>query len=366
MLNSKFVVALIAIVGVVFAVCRFGGPNTIIEKFVNVARQPAIQYGNCKHGASYKAQPYTLAQQSLAAPMYRAQNAVTQANSQQVAALQGANNTVANQLAVNPSGSFALSQAALPSTNAQQTVSAVAQGVARMDASRQPQDVQGVQGVIDQTMGAPMLAPATTTIGNLTGAQPSVEKYRSPGPRGCGTGPTEFYQVPGLIQKAPPPRHGASVAYGPNIAYNPPRNHMATKYDYPNMVKEGYNPGAVSHQACGSEMAATVPYLGGANVMTPSNYVNSEGDYMTALDKGKAGAGEQSKALSVIDNSLPVNSMEFVTPEGSTEAAIVCNNTVTAINRPTKRIALGCPIREISRSRRRAETGSLRRGVLMV
>ena len=65
---------------------------------------------------------------------------------------------------------------------------------------------------------------------------------------------------------------------------------------------------------------------------------------MHALEQGKEGAGKQAKSLSVIENGLPVNSMEFVTPEGSTEAAIVCN-TVTAVNRQSRRIGMGCPIR---------------------
>ena len=333
MLNSKFVIALIAIVATVFTICRFGGPNAVVEKFLNHAQTSSIQYGSCASG--HKQFPYTMAQQSLAANYNKSVAKMSQGAEQQLATVQQAPLTVANNQPFNQStaGTFNQLKAAIPGQGHKVMVEAQA-AQAQLSAPDQIAQV-GVSGLSmahDQAMGK--------TYGELTS---TVENYASTSPvrpSGCGSQTAEFYQVPGFIQQAPPPRHGASVAYGPNITYKPPRNHMATKYDYPNMVKEGYKEG----QACSQGMSATLPYAGGANVIVGSSYRNNEEGFTSALDQGKDAAGKQAKAMDVIDSSLPVNSMEFINADGAASTGIVCNHVV-AINRPKNRIGMGDSIR---------------------
>jgi len=181
-------------------------------------------------------------------------------------------------------------------------------------------------------------APLSRVAGNV---KEGFVNPNGPTSGGCGFKQADFYQVPGFIQKAPPPRGAASVGYGPNITYNPPRANMARSYDYADMVKENYQP----RQACNDMMrtgaGGSAPLPKGGKVMLAGDYVNNKEGYDNALE---AGARAMGVIDNIIDSSIPVNGMENVSPDGEIVPAIVCN-LMTAINRPSHRISMGDPIR---------------------
>ena len=342
MFNGKFVMALVTIVMTVFAICRLGNTKGVKENFgAGLGNMMTyVQMSDCKAG--WKTNPEAVQQAALTAQARAVGQKLNIARQAGAAAVKNSQQTTMETLQV-PASAFVLSKAdpstinsAVPQNNAAtaDTVSAAVLSTAnknqKMSLTDQVATVSGVNSVANNSVAAV--------------AAPLKEGFVNPnGPRSgdCGFKQADFYQVPGFIQKAPPPRGAASVGYGPNITYNPPRQNMARSYDYADMVKENYQP----RQGCNDAMRTTAfgsnaePV--GGRVMLAENYINNKTGYDEAIMAGNIATDAVNN---IIDSSIPVNGMENVSPDGEIVPAIVCN-LMTAINRPKHRIAQGDPIR---------------------
>ena len=340
MFNGKFVMALVTIVMTVFAICRLGNPKGLKENFGagSGMMMTQLQISDCNSG--WKTSPAAIQQAALTAPS----RAVSQKLNMDTAAARGAlynaqNNALKDmQISAAPT---ALTRAVHPGSNLADpqvragianTVSAsVAESAVKFNNLGPQSAAESVSGV--QDLQRVSVAPPTLKEGFVNPNGPTSG--------GCGFKQSDFYQVPGFIQKAPPPRGGASVGYGPNITYNPPRQHMATSYDYADMVKENYQP----RQGCNDKMRntamGTASHPNGGRVLLGGDYMSNKEGYDAAREVGNLATDQENR---ILDSSIPVNGMENVSPDGEIVPAIVCN-LMTAINRPSHRIGMGDPIR---------------------
>ena len=330
--------ALVTIVMTVFAICRLGNPKGLRENFgPGLGNQMTqLQLTDCRQG--WKTNPQAIQQAALTAQGRAANAKVNAVNAAARAAVANAPMAAIENMTVPASASvYATALGGINPVSATARAALADQASATVTQSAMGVNNQPVENSVSQVSGMAVTQPVSV-------APNTVENFVNPnGPKtgSCGFKQSDFYQVPGFIQKAPPPRGGASVGYGPNITYNPPRANMARSYDYADMVKENYQP----RQGCNDMMrtsadgSASLP--AGGRVVLGGDYVNNKEDYEAHIEIGNAAIGNIDN---IIDSSVPVNGMENVSPDGEIVPAIVCN-LMTAINRPSHRIAMGDPIR---------------------